>query len=229
MTEQTHVHDPELRFEDVPEEIVARLTAAIVSDSLDATGVRGQVMSARIAPVTSGSRAAGRARTVAFAPSDLDSDDPYAAAMDFIDTLGSGTFAVVATGEDERTAYWGELFSASARGHGAVGTVCDGPVRDVAKVRAVGYDLWAPSFRPLDYRARMQVVSMGEPVRCSGVSVAPDDLVFGDEDGGVVVPRAAEAEVLGRAIERATAESNVLEELLGGASLREVWERWHVL
>ena len=229
MAEQTNVHDPKLRFEDVPEDVADQLTAAMVSDSLDATGVRGQVMHARIGPVTSGSRAVGRARTVRFEPSGLDSDDPYGAAMDFIDSLGPGTVAVIATGADERTAYWGELFSASAKGHGAVGTVCDGPVRDVTKVRAVGYALFAPSFRPLDYRARMQVVSMAQPVECGGVPVAPDDLVVADEDGVVVVPQAAEAEVLARAIARATAESNVLEELLGGASLREVWERWHVL
>jgi 4-hydroxy-4-methyl-2-oxoglutarate aldolase len=229
MSEQTNVHSAEARFEDVPGEIAALLTSAIVSDSLDASGVRGQVMTARIAPLTSGSRAVGRARTVRFAPSDVDSDDPYGSAMSFIDTLTPGSVAVVATGEDERTAYWGELFSAAAVGHGAVGTVCDGPVRDVAKVRAVGYDLFAPSFRPLDFRARMQVVSVGEPVECGGVPVAPDDLVLADEDGVVVVPQALEAEVLRRAIERATAERSVLEELLGGASLREVWERWHVL
>ena len=229
MDEHTNVHDSELRFEDVPGEIADRLSSAMVSDSLDATGVRDQVMQARIGPVTSGSRAVGRARTVRFEPNDRDSDDPYGAAMDFIDSLGPGTVAVVATGGDERTAYWGELFSASAKGHGAVGTVCDGPVRDVAKVRKVGYDLFAPSFRPLDYRARMHVVSMSQPVDCGGVPVSPDDLVFADDDGVVVVPRAVEAEVLARAIDRATAESNVLEELLGGASLREVWERWHVL
>ena len=229
MTEQTNVHDPGLHFEAIPPKVIGRLTTAMVSDSLDAAGVRGQVMSAAIGPVTSGSRAMGRARTVAFEPSDRDSEDPYGAAMEFIDTLAPGTVAVVATGADERTAYWGELFSASAKGHGAVGTICDGPVRDVAKVRAVGYDLFAPSFRPLDFRARMHVVSMARPVTCGGVRVAPDDLVFADEDGVVVVPRALEAEALSRAIARATAESNVLEELLGGASLREVWERWHVL
>jgi 4-hydroxy-4-methyl-2-oxoglutarate aldolase len=229
MPEQTNVHDRDLRYEDIPAEVSARLTAAIVSDSLDASGFRSQVMDAAIGPVTTGSRAIGRARTVEFAPSDLDSDDPYAAAMEFIDTLTPGTVAVVATGPDERSAYWGELFSASAKGHGAVGTVCDGPVRDVTKVRAVGYDLFAPSSRPIDFRARMAVTSMGQPVRCGGVLVAPHDLVVAEEDGVVVVPQAAEAEVLARAIERATAESNVLKELLGGASLREVWERWHVL
>lgn len=229
MAEQTNVHNPVLRFEDVPGEVADRLTSAMVSDSLDASGVRGQVMVASIGPVTSGSRAVGRARTVCFEPSDRDSDDPYGAAMDFIDSLGPGTVAVIASGGDERTAYWGELFSAAAKGHGAVGTVCDGPVRDVAKVRKVGYDLFAPSFRPLDYRARMHVVSMAQPVECGGVRVAPDDLVFADDDGVVVVPRAVEAEVLSRAMARAMAESNVLEELLGGASLREVWERWRVL
>jgi regulator of RNase E activity RraA len=75
----------------------------------------------------------------------------------------------------------------------------------------------------------MHVVSIAQPVTCGGVPVAPDDLVMADEDGVVVVPQAVEAEALTRAIERAAAESNVLEELLGGASLREVWERWHVL
>lgn len=229
MSEQTNVHIPDLRFEDLPDEVAALLTSAILSDSLDASGVRGQVMSAAIVPLTQGSCVVGRARTVQFTPTESDSDDPYGSAMEFIDRLAVGTVPVIATGEDDRTAYWGELFSAAAKGHGAVGTVCDGPIRDVPKVRAVGYEVFAPASRPLDFRARMQVVSAGEPVRCGGVPVAPDDLVFADDDGVVVLPRATEAEALRRAVERATAERSVLEELLGGASLREVWERWHVL
>jgi regulator of RNase E activity RraA len=53
--------------------------------------------------------------------------------------------------------------------------------------------------------------------------------VFADDDGVVVVPSAVEAETLRLAVARATAESTVLAELLAGASLREVWDRWHVL
>jgi 4-hydroxy-4-methyl-2-oxoglutarate aldolase len=229
MDEQTNVHSPGDRFEDVPGEIAQLLTAAIVADSLDASGVRDQVMGARIGPITPGSRMAGRARTVRFEPSEIDPDDPYGPAMDFIDSLVPGSVAVIATGEDERTAYWGELFSASAMGHGAVGTVCDGPVRDVPRIRDVGFDVFAPSMRPVDFRARMEIVAAAAPVRCGGVLVAPNDLVFGDDDGVVVVPQAVESEVMQRALDRATAEKTVLEELLGGASLREVWERWHVL
>lgn len=228
MVEQTNVHDSVTRFEDLPETVAALLTTPIVADSLDRAGARSQVMSPGIGPV-SGSRIAGRARTVQFAPSEVDPEDPYGVAMDFIDTLAAGTVAVLATGEDQRTAYWGELFSASAMGHGAVGAVCDGPVRDLPKVRELGFGLFAPAARPIDFRGRMQVVATAVPVRCGGVLVTPGDLVFADEDGVVVVPSAREAEVLKLAVERASAEKTVLDELLGGASLRQVWERWHVL
>ena len=229
MAEQTNVQNRPARFEELPTQLAAALTSAIVSDSLDTLGVRTQVMVPAIAPLVTGARALGRARTVQFAPTETNPDNPYDAAMDFIDGLDNGSVAVVATGGDMRTAYWGELFSAAAKGHGAAGTICDGPVRDVAKIRSVGFDVFAPGSRPLDFRGRMRVISTGEPVRCGGVIVAPGDLVLADDDGVVVVPAAVEAEVLARAIARTTAERSVLGELLGGASLREVWERWHVL
>ena len=149
--------------------------------------------------------------------------------MSYIDGLRPGSIAVIATGPDDRTAYWGELFSAAAIGRGTVGTVCDGPVRDTPRVRALGYPVFAAGTRPVDFRARMRIVAVAQPVRCAGVVVAEGDLVVADADGIVVVPAAVEGQVLERAVARATAEGSVLAELLAGASLREVWDRWHVL
>ena len=229
MAEQTNVHDPSAPFEELSAPVARALTSAIVSDSLDTLGLRAQVMVPGITPLVTGARAFGRARTVQFSPTETSPDNPYDAAMSFIDGLEVGSVAVIATGGDERTAYWGELFSAAAKGHGAAGAVCDGPVRDVGKIRAVGFEVFATGSRPVDFRGRMRVVSAGEPVRCGGVLVTPGDLVLADDDGVVVVPAAVEAAVLARAIARATAERSVLGELLEGASLREVWDRWHVL
>jgi 4-hydroxy-4-methyl-2-oxoglutarate aldolase len=228
MDEQTNAQHG-LSVEQIHAATLALLTSPIVSDSLDAVGLRHQVLDRGLVPLDPGARAIGRAHTIQFAPTELDVVDPYAEAMSFIDGLRPGSLAVIATGRDDRTAYWGELFSAAAIGRGAVGTICDGPVRDTPKVRALGYPVFAAGTRPIDFRARMRVVATSQPVRCAGVVIAEGDLVVADADGIVVVPAAFEGSVLERAVARATAESTVLTELLAGASLREVWERWHVL
>ncbi|NUR84098.1 MAG: RraA family protein, partial [Nonomuraea sp.] len=136
---------------------------------------------------------------------------------------------VVATGGSARSAYWGELFSAAAKGRGAAGMVCDGYARDRAKVLALDFPVFALGTRPIDYRARMRVVAVQEPVTCAGVRVVPGDLVVAEDDGIVAVPGTVEAEVVSAANARARAESDVLTDLLAGASLREVWQRHRIL
>jgi len=229
MSEQSSAQGGRVRFEDLSADVVLALTSPILSDSLDAVGARQQVMVREVLPLVAGSRVVGRAHCVQFAPTAADSADPYGRAMDFIDELAPGSVAVVATGGDSRTAYWGELFSAAAMGRGAAGAICDGPVRDSPKVRQLGFPVFAVGTRPIDFRARMQIVAAGEPVQCGAVVVAPGDLILADDDGVVVIPSALESEVLRLAVARATAERTVLTELLSGAGLREVWERWHVL
>ncbi|MFC9535954.1 RraA family protein [Streptomyces sp. NPDC056975] len=205
------------------------VSAAQVSDSLDAAGVRGQVLDAVVRPLRRGMRAVGRAHTIQFAPVERDEDDPYRDFIRFMDTLGSGDVAVVSTGGNPRTAYWGELFSAAAKGRGAAGVVCDSYVRDSGRILDLDFPVFSAGVRPLDYRARMRVVSVGEPVTCAGVRVAPGDIVLAEDDGVVVVPTTAEDGVVARANARARAESTVLSELLAGATLGEVWARHGVL
>lgn len=221
--------DTSLRWEVLDQDVRDAITTSSLADSLDACGARNQVMVPDISPATSAQRAVGRAHPASFVPNDRDSKDPYADAIAYIDGIRPGSLAVIATGGDSRTAYWGELFSAAAAGHGAVGTVTDGPARDLPKVEALHYPLFSVGSRPVDFRARMAIASVGEPVVCGGVDVAPGDLVMADRDGVVVVPAALESQVLARASARVSAESSVLGDLLAGASLREVWDRWGVL
>ena len=207
-----------------------RLTTAIVSDSCDAAGVRHQVLRGRLAPIAPGSRAIGRARTVQFAPSLADdADDPYGEAIDFIDSLAAGQFVAIATDRSDASAFWGELFSAAAIGTGAVGVVTDGNLRDTDRIAALGFPAFSASRRPIDYRARMRIVGADTAITLCGVRIDPGDLVMADDDGVVVIPRSDEDAVLRLARERAARETTVLTELLGGASLREVWNRHKVL
>jgi regulator of RNase E activity RraA len=207
-----------------------RLTTAILSDSMDAAGLRDQVLQFRLAPLVPGSRILGRAWTVAFEPSTDDNPaDPYGAAIDYISAIGAGEIAVIATDESNESAFWGELFSAAALGAGAIGVVTDGNLRDTDKIAGLGFPAFSLSRRPIDYRMRMRVAGVGKPVTIGGVAISSGDLVMADDDGVVVVPRASETEVLRRARERASGESTVLSELLAGETLRQVWDRHGIL
>lgn len=219
----------ELLVESLSEEQRALLSTPIVADSLDAAGARHQVAQASVRPTWSGARLIGRAATIQFVPTEEDETDPYAAFMDFMEALQPGSVPVLAAGGDTRTAYWGELFSAAAIGRRAAGTVIDGPARDLPKIEALRYPIFSTGSRPVDFRARMRVAKQHSIVSFAGVIVAQGDLVLADSDGVVFVPAALEHEVLTRALSRASAETTVLSELVAGASLRQVWQRWGVL
>ena len=205
------------------------VTTAQLSDALDEIGRRNQVMDGAIAPLTTGTRAVGRAATVQFAPVEHDTDEPYDAAIPFVDGLEPGAVAVISSAGSTRAAFWGELFSAAAIGRGAAGVVCDGYVRDTSKVRALGFPVFALGARPIDFRARMEITGAGRPVVCGGVLVNPGDLVLADDDGVVGVPGDVEAAAMERANERSRRETTVLDELRRGATLRSVWTTYRVL
>ena len=99
----------------------ANVTTPQLSDALDMIGRRAQTMEAAIVPLALGSRAVGRAATVQFAPVDHDVDEPYDAAIAFIDGLSVGAVADDLFGGSTRSGFWGELFlrrGDRARRHG---------------------------------------------------------------------------------------------------------------
>lgn len=205
-------------------------TTANLSDSLDAVGERHQVLAERLPCVIPGSRILGPARTIGFAPTDdVDPARPYDDAIDAIDAIEPGEVVVIATDASNASAFWGELFSAAALGRGAVGMVTDGNLRDSEKIVPLGFPAFARSRRPIDYRGRMRIVAVQEPVEIGGVTIAPGDLVGADDDGVVVIPAAVADRVLEVARARMSSETSVLSDLIAGATLREVWERYRVL
>lgn len=207
-----------------------RLTTAILSDSCDESGLRHQVFAQRYAPLSPGTRAIGRARTVRYAPA-LESvvANPYHESIDFIDSVGEGEMIIISTADSNDSGFWGELFSAAAMGAKVSGVITDGNLRDTDKIVDLGFPAFSRSRRPIDFRARMRVIASDVAVVVSGVRIAPGDLVMADDDGVVVVPQEHEEEVLTRARARAAAESTVLAELLAGASMRSVWEKHGIL
>ncbi|HXY40089.1 MAG TPA: RraA family protein [Vicinamibacteria bacterium] len=207
------------------------LYAPVVCDVLDGLGHRRQAMHQRLRPLDPARcTIAGRARTVRWMEMDyVVEEDPYGLEIDLMDSLRPGDVVVHSTDHGCTNAPWGELMSAAARQRGAVGCVCDSLIRDCLKIIALGFPVFHVGIRPVDSQGRGRVMAYDVPVQCGGVLVQPGELVFGDFDGVVVVPRAVEDEVLQRAAEKVEKENASRRELLAGRSLREVYQRHGVL
>ena len=207
-----------------------RVRSAMVSDSLDVLGVRNNAMDVRVSALRPDMRAVGLAATVQFVPdSQYNQKDPYGDGINFLDTLQVGEIAVLATGGDCLSAFWGELFSAAAKGRGATGVVADGPLRDTKQVVELDFPAFGQGSRTYDYKGRMRIEAIRIPVICGGVQVNPGDGVIADCDGVVVVPAEHLAKVSELANARAATEKTVLKDLLSGKSVREVWNAYGVL
>jgi regulator of RNase E activity RraA len=82
---------------------------------------------------------------------------------------------------------------------------------------------------PLDSKGRGRVMAIDVPVRCGGVKVSSGDLIFGDADGVVVVPRAVEDKVLALAFDKIKGEKKTLDDLRAGEKLGDVFAKYGIL
>lgn len=212
-------------------EIRETLFTAVLSDCLDQAGVMKQALPSRIRPLDESLVMVGRARTAAFMEvySVPEGSNPYELEIALIDSLKPDEIPVFACSNPERVAPWGELLSTASRVRGATGALMDGCVRDIKAIKAMGYPVFHGGIAPLDSKGRAKIMALDVPIECAGVPVAPGDLIFGDADGVVVIPRAVEDEVLRLAFEKVTGERNTLRDLQRGDSLADVFARYGIL
>lgn len=205
------------------------LYTAVVSDSLDQLGARNQAMREYLRPVHAKCTFAGWARTISCSDIYHVSDDPYSVEIEAVDSLLRGEVAVVGTQKSVRNAPWGELLSTAARARGARGAVVDGLIRDVRKIEELGFPVFATGIKPVDSMGRGLVTAYDVPVECGEVLVNPGDFVFADFDGVVVIPTALVQQVLELAADKVRREDGSRSELMKGAYLRDVFNKYGVL
>jgi regulator of RNase E activity RraA len=208
-----------------------KLFTAVLSDVLDAAGRRSQAMRPGIRPLDESLKLAGRARTGLY----MDvyhvqpGENPYELEIRLVDDLKPDDVVVLAAGASGRIAPWGELLSTACRARRAAGCVTDGLVRDVRAIRAMQFPVFAGGIGPLDTKGRGKVMAIDVPVECGGVVVQSGDLVFGDADGVVVVPRDIEGEILRAAVEKVSGEDRTRAALERGEKLADVFARHGIL
>ncbi|HUF87368.1 MAG TPA: RraA family protein [Thermohalobaculum sp.] len=204
-------HDPD--FPSLDEQALAawaEVPPAIASDCMN----RSRTMAAAIKPLAPGVRLLGQARTVACMVGD---NSAVHAALRLI---RPGEVLVIAAGGHRDTALWGGLLTRAAIARGAAGVVIDGAVRDVAEIRGIGFPCFAAAAVPAGPHKGFGGVLDGV-IACAGCTVAPGDLVLGDDDGVAVVPLARADAVLAACRARLAHEAEALERLEAGTLLAD--------
>jgi regulator of RNase E activity RraA len=208
------------------------LSAAVLSDVMDALGLRNQAMQPFVRPLDETLVLAGRARTGLYMPAYevREGENPYEVEIALVDDLKAGDVPVLAcNGPTQRIAPWGELLSTAAQARGAAGCITDGLVRDVRQIREMRFPVFHGGIGPLDTKGRARMVQRDVPVECAGVKVRSGDILFGDVDGVVVIPQERAAEVLAKAKEKVAGEGRTRDELRQGRLLGEVFEKYRIL
>jgi 4-hydroxy-4-methyl-2-oxoglutarate aldolase len=206
-----------------------RLYSAVVCDALDKLGLKNQSPRVPIRPLTIQGVLVGRCKTTLWAEMAHEDPRPYELELQAVDSCQVDDVIIAVAGGSMRSGLWGELLSTAARRSGCAGAIVDGAVRDVVKMTAMGFPVFARGTCVYDSRDRNRVVDVDVPVEIDGVRLSPGDLVIADCDGIVVVPRAVEAEAIGTAWEKVNAENVVREAIAGGMTAAEAFRKYGVL
>jgi len=132
---------------------------------------------------------------------------------------------LVSTTPGGRVGHFGELTANAARAHGCVGAILDGNLRDIEGLREIGFQVFYRDLSPLNGIGRWEMIASQQPVAIGSVVVEPGDIVFGEFDGILVIPRVDAVTVLEKAEEIVGAEGLVRAEVRGGDSPWSSFER----
>ncbi len=215
----------------------AKLFTAVVGDILDTMGFQHQFLPPNISALSNDMVTVGRAMTVleadCFAATDPRSrsefgSKPFGLMFRALDSLKPNE-VYVATGASPRYALWGELMSTRAMHLKAAGAVLDGYCRDSAGILKLGFPTFSYGSYAQDQGVRGKVVDFGVPIEIGSVRIQPGDILFGDRDGVLVIPKAAEEEAIVRALEKVATENKVRVAIEAGMSTEEAFERFGVM
>jgi regulator of RNase E activity RraA len=212
-----------------------KLFTAVVGDILDALNFTRQFLPQAIQPLRSDMVVAGRAMPVLEADyveqcegAAGSASKPFGLMLEALDDLKPDE-VYVAAGGSLQYAMWGELMSTRAIHLKAAGAVVNGFSRDTPGILALNFPTFSRGRFAQDQRVRGKVVDFRLTVDIEGVRVRPGDIIFGDIDGVLAIPKEVETEVCARALEKASTESRLRVEISKGMGAVEAFARFGVM
>ena len=199
-----------------------KIDTSTISDALDKLGIVGQCLGVKSINPTW--KIAGLAYTVKYGPVDPLNKGTVG---DYIDDVTPGDIVVLDNQGRLDCTVWGDILTSVAKRRGIAGTVIDGVCRDTNRSLELDYPMFSVGRYMRTGKDRVQVDAVGEPVSIANVRVRHGDIVVGDADGVVVVPRELAEKVLQVATEIEAAEDQIRAATETGLRLDEVRKQFH--
>lgn len=212
------------------------LYSAVVGDILDKMHYFHQFLPQKVQPIQNHMVVAGRAMTVleADAFEELSQGQnpimkkPFGLMLEALDDLKKNE-VYICTGSSPAYALVGELMCTRMQILGAAGAVVNGFHRDTRGIEELRFPCFSYGRYAQDQGPRGKVIDFRVPIEIEGVRINPGDIIFGDIDGVVVIPREVETQVIQGAYEKATGEKMVAEAIKGGMGAKESFDKHGIM
>jgi regulator of RNase E activity RraA len=136
-----------------------------------------------------------------------------------VETCPEGAVLVMDCRQDASAASAGSILLTRLEVRGAAGVVTDGGIRDVAGAAALAMPVFAARPSAPTNLTKHHAVDIGLPIACGGVAVYPGDIMLGDGDGVMVIPRHLADEIAAESVGMERFEAFVLEEVRRGVPI----------
>jgi regulator of RNase E activity RraA len=213
------------------------LFVALVGDVLDKLGYQHQFLPPTIKPLNTDFVVIGRAMPVLEADvfSEVVEDTknpmmkkPFGMMFEALDSLKDDE-VYICTGASPRYALWGGLMSTRAMKLGAAGAVLHGYSRDTNEVLSLNFPTFSYGGFAQDQGPRGKVIDYRVPIEIEGIRINPGDIIYGDRDGIVIVPKEVEVDAFNGAIEKARGEQLVKKALQEGMSTVDAFRKFGIM
>ncbi len=204
------------------------LYTPVVGDILDVMGYTHQFLPQEIHQARADFKLVGYAMPALMIDVYGEQEQPFGKLTQALDQINPGEI-YLASGGAMRCAYWGELLTATAKTRKACGAVINGFHRDTPQMLAQNFPVFSRGCYAQDSSVRTQVVDYRCHMEVGQVSLDPGDLIYGDVDGVLVIPKKILGDVIAQSIEKARGEKVVRQAIENGMSATAAFEKYGIL
>lgn len=202
------------------------LYPGVVADNLDKLGYTEQVLPPSINPLAREMRVAGIAYPVRGRRDEsVEYEQNIRRILEMLSDASEESVLAIQS-QDNTAAHLGELSTTALDEQGCRGAIIDGGVRDVRFILEQDFPVFSRYRTPADAPPRWRLEDWNVPIEIGDVEIQPGDVLLGDVDGVVHVPRDIAQEVLEAAEETADTETDVRQAVGGGVDPVEAYEQY---